>query len=103
METPDIASRLFLLGTMHSDPDGLGRAARFFRAANPDLILVELSPFARVFRRKHQPSFEKLLRLNLAVAAARRGCLLNIELLWAMRAGTEKGFCWLIIRPSAGD
>jgi pheromone shutdown protein TraB len=80
METLDIASRLFLLGTVHRDPDGFGRAARFFRAANPDLILVELSPFARVFRRKHQPSIEKLLRSNLAEAADRRG--ISLEQAW---------------------
>jgi hypothetical protein len=63
--------KLLLLGTVHNDPAGYDKALRFLEEARPDLVLVELSPFARVFRRRHKADLEKLLVSNLRKAATR--------------------------------
>lgn len=54
---------------MHLDPQGFGKALRFFQRHRPDLILVELSPFGRRFRAKHGKALAKRLRKNLKKAA----------------------------------
>lgn len=45
-------SDLILLGTVHSDPKGFSRTRAFLEAHSPDLILVEISPFALQFRKE---------------------------------------------------
>lgn len=70
---PDILSRLLLMGTVHGDPQGLKRLQSFFGSFKPDLILVELSPFARAFRKRHQTYFQNVLCRNLEHAARKSG------------------------------
>jgi len=70
----EVLSRLLLLGTVHGDPDGLARARRFLDSHQPDLVLVELSPFGLSFRRRHQGRLQRTLARNLREAAS-RSCL----------------------------
>lgn len=66
-------SSLLLLGTVHSDTQGFRKATAFFNLYEPDLIFTEISPFARLFRQKHQRSFHKELHRNLRKAASECG------------------------------
>ena len=63
------AGSLLVVGVVHLDPNGYGKALQFFQRHRPDLILVELSPFGRRFRRKHGKALRKRLRKNLKKAA----------------------------------
>ena len=63
------AGLLLLVGVVHLDPQGFGKALRLFQRHRPDLILVELSPFGRRFRSKHGRALGKRLRKNLKKAA----------------------------------
>lgn len=64
-------SRLVLLGTVHHDPKGYGRIDRFLCAFRPDLILVELSPFGLLFRKRCRRNLRRSLLSNLRTAARR--------------------------------
>ena len=56
---------LILLGTVHSDPKGFARARTFLEQHRPDLILVEISPFALKFRKEHSSELRKVFLENL--------------------------------------
>jgi hypothetical protein len=63
------SSALLLLGTVHGDPKGFTRLTRFLTGWQPDLILLELSPYARSFRLRHQRSLQRLLTRHVELAA----------------------------------
>lgn len=63
------AGSLLLVGVVHLDPRGFGKALRFFQRHRPDLILVELSPFGLRFRLRHGRALARRLRKNLKKAA----------------------------------
>lgn len=50
-------SRLILLGTVHRDPRGGEALLRAIHELRPELITVEVSPYALRFRRRHAPRF----------------------------------------------
>ena len=56
---------LILLGTVHSDPKGFSRTRAFLEAHGPDLIMVEISPFALKFRKEHSSELRKVFLENL--------------------------------------
>lgn len=56
---------LVLLGTIHCDPLGFRRLRRLLSEYRPDLILVELSPFALEYRRENSAQLARTLHLNL--------------------------------------
>lgn len=62
-------SRLLLIGSVHSDPDGFRRSIGWLRFFKPDLVLVELSPFGLLFRKAHERCFQQTLLSNLEEAA----------------------------------
>ena len=64
---------LFLLGTMHHDPEGFGRLRRFLDRFDPQLVCVELSPYGLFFRRRFGRALHEILRANLREAARRGG------------------------------
>jgi len=60
-------SRLILLGTIHRDPQGEEVLLRTIGELRPELITVEVSPYALRFRKRHAP---RLLRENLPLQVA---------------------------------
>ena len=50
---PRARYRLILIGTVHGDPQGLGRAGKLLLHLRPDLVTVEISPFSLGYRLKH--------------------------------------------------
>ena len=68
-EKESVSPTILLLGTVHGDPKGVTRLRRFLTHWQPDLILLELSPYARSFRLRHQRSFQRLLTGNAKLAA----------------------------------
>jgi hypothetical protein len=71
--TPE-GTRLRLLGTVHGDPRGFRRLRQFLQQFQPDLILVELSPFGLAFRQAHQRELQRTLGQNLRRAATEIHC-----------------------------
>lgn len=66
LKSPDLrrspsnaAAGLILLGTVHSDPRGFSRTRAFLEGHGPDLILVEISPFALKFRQERSSDLRK--------------------------------------------
>ncbi len=72
--------KLFLVGTCHRDPRGLRRCRILLDHLDPDVVLVEVSPYGVWMRREHRRFFLRLLRRNLAAAAAARGMSLSAAL-----------------------
>lgn len=70
-------NRLILVGTVHSDPHGYRRTLQLLERLQPQLILVELSPFGLTFRRTRQRVLHATLRSNLIQAAAQSGLALR--------------------------
>jgi hypothetical protein len=66
-----VSSRLLLLGTVHGDSRGMSRLLRFLAQVQPQLILLEMSPFARDFRIAHQRTHQRRLSIQLKRASAR--------------------------------
>lgn len=66
----EMFSNLLLLGTVHSDIRGFKKSIQFLNRHEPDVIFLEISPFAKLFRQRHQGSFHKRLHCNLREAAA---------------------------------
>jgi hypothetical protein len=62
-------SRLILAGTVHNDERGFLRTHHFLHSIRPDLVFVELSPYARAFRLGNQVSLLRKLNQNLRSAA----------------------------------
>ncbi|SHF32496.1 hypothetical protein SAMN02745206_01755 [Desulfacinum infernum DSM 9756] len=71
-EAPSRA-RVILLGACHGDPRGYRRTAEILQALNPDVVAVEVSPFALWFRRHHRRFLMDRLRRSIAVASRRLG------------------------------
>lgn len=69
-------SSLVLLGTVHSDPRGFSRARAFLEQYGPDLILVEISPFALKYRKERSAELKKLFVERLGAVSQK----MNIEL-----------------------
>jgi hypothetical protein len=65
-------ARLTLVGTVHGDHQGFARTACLLRLLQPDLVIVELSPYAKTFRDSNQISLQRTLNRNLRAAAS--GC-----------------------------
>lgn len=61
---------VFLVGTCHRDLQGFNRSRRLLEVLRPDVVLVEVSPFAVRIRQKHGRFFLKLFRNHLKRAAA---------------------------------
>jgi hypothetical protein len=53
--------RLILIGTVHGDPAGYGRALKLLSHLQPDLISVEISRFSLRYRRGQESSWQRLL------------------------------------------
>ncbi len=68
-----IASRLTLIGTIHSDSGGFKKAVKCLESLQPDLIFIEISPFAHGFRVRNQQAYHKSLQRNLKNAADHAG------------------------------
>lgn len=66
-------SGLILLGTVHSDPSGYARTRFLLSEIQPDLVFVELSPYALHYRKEHAPRLLRELSQNLQHAAHRIG------------------------------
>jgi hypothetical protein len=62
-------THLGLLGTVHGDPRGCKRLQRFLQGFKPDLLLVELSPFAWAIRKTYRHSLHRTLSENIRQAA----------------------------------
>lgn len=60
---------LSCLGTAHNDPSGYRRLKLWLEVLQPDLILVELSPFGRRFRKRKQRRYQRALLESLRRAA----------------------------------
>lgn len=72
---------LTLVGGFHGDKRGLMRTLRFLQAFEPDLLLVELSPYGKAFRDRHQRTLQHTLAQNLTIAAMSRHLSLREALL----------------------
>jgi hypothetical protein len=66
-----------LAGSVHSDERGFERALHFLNSFQPDLVFVELSPYAKVFRDRHQHTLQRTMNLNLKTAAKNCGLTLR--------------------------
>uniref|UniRef100_A0A832A501 Uncharacterized protein n=1 Tax=Desulfacinum infernum TaxID=35837 RepID=A0A832A501_9BACT len=77
---PGRSEGLFLVGTCHWDPHGLGRCRTLLDLLAPDVVLVEVSPFAVWIRKEHRRFFLRLFRKNVATAAAAHGMSLRAAL-----------------------
>jgi hypothetical protein len=64
---------LLLLGTVHSDPDGFTRSLAFFERYEPDLLLVEISPFGLKFRKERSPGLHELLLQRVGTVSRKLG------------------------------
>ncbi len=67
-----LAQTVFL-GSVHGDPQGFRKTRAFLESCEPDVVLVEFSPFARVFRKRRLNSFRQRLWANIREAARRCG------------------------------
>jgi hypothetical protein len=68
-----VPAGLVLLGTVHSDPNGFSRTRAFLELYGPDLILVEISPFALQFRKEHSSELRKTLFCNIRTVSKKLG------------------------------
>jgi hypothetical protein len=66
-------THLNLLGTVHGDPRGCMRLQRFLQGFKPDLLLVELSPFAWAIRKTYRHNLHRTLTENIRQAARASG------------------------------
>ncbi len=57
---------LLLVGTVHGDPEGYGRAWRLLHYFRPQVVAVEISPFSVRYRERHGPIWAGLLEKSLA-------------------------------------
>lgn len=67
------AAGLALLGTVHSDPHGFERTEAFLKRHGPDLVFVELSPFALRYRKENARALREDFFQNLHAAAKLAG------------------------------
>jgi hypothetical protein len=69
VESSDPLNGLLLVGCDHGDPMGLGRALGLLHRLQPDVVLLELSPYARSFRARRQGQLLKALTHRVSHAA----------------------------------
>lgn len=67
------SSNLILLGSVHSDPAGYTRTRAFLSTVRPDIVFVELSPYALAYRKENAPRLLAQLFRNLRTAAPAAG------------------------------
>lgn len=76
-ELTDAIPRLTLLGVTHRDPDGFINLGRFLTNYQPDVILLEISPYAVALRRRRQFELQGAFRRNLEIASYNCGVALK--------------------------
>jgi hypothetical protein len=76
-EISDAILRLMLLGVTHRDPDGFRNLRRFLAGYQPDVILLEISPYAVALRRRRQVELQDAFRRNLEIASNNCGVVLK--------------------------
>ncbi len=81
MPFPRISPGLILLGTVHRDPKGFSRTGVFLEHHRPDLVLVEISPFALKFRKERSTELRKLFLKRVQMVSQE----LNIDFGFAMK------------------
>lgn len=64
---------LVLIGTLHSDPLGYARTRILLSQIHPDLIFVELSPYALHYRKENARHLLREFSRNLRIAATAAG------------------------------
>jgi hypothetical protein len=96
--TDILTGNLILIGTVHGDPRGYGRAMKLLAYLRPDLITVEISPFSLRYRRQHEALWGRQLAAALArlpAGAARhlavRRLAAQVILPFEVRAAREYG------------
>jgi hypothetical protein len=62
---PSFSSSLVMIGTVHRDPRGVGKLLRILERESPDLITVEISPYALEFRERQAFCLRTALKENL--------------------------------------
>ncbi len=60
---------LILVGGVHGDRHGFRRTLHFLETFQPDLVLVELSPFGKSFRDRNRRTLQQTFAHNLLLAA----------------------------------
>ncbi len=60
---------LILVGGVHGDQHGFRRTLHFLETFQPDLVLVELSPFGKAFRDRNRRTLQQTFAHNLLLAA----------------------------------
>jgi hypothetical protein len=58
--------QLILIGTVHGDPRGYGRAGKLLASLTPDVVTVEISPFSLRYRLKHGAGWQRQLARALS-------------------------------------
>jgi hypothetical protein len=91
-------TNLTLIGTVHGDPAGYGRAWRLLESLTPDLITVEISPFSVRYRLKRERCWQWCLERVLAELPpsapghlAIRRLQGQVEMPFELRAGRDWG------------
>jgi hypothetical protein len=64
---------LFLIGTVHGDPDGMARLLGLLKKEAPGLVAVEVSPYGLSYRKRNGRRLQRLLKRRLRRAADRHG------------------------------
>ncbi len=72
-----LTHELHLLGTVHRDPLGYRKLVRFLQEHQPDLILLELSPYGLAYRKQHRKELPAGLGKNLRWAVRQVGMPLS--------------------------
>ena len=60
---------LILVGGVHGDRHGFRRTLHFLETFQPDLVMVELSPFGKAFRDRNRRTLQQTFAHNLLLAA----------------------------------
>jgi hypothetical protein len=76
-ELSEAIPRLTLLGVTHHDPDGFINLGRFLTNYQPDVILLEISPYAVALRKRRQVELQGAFRRNLEIASYNCGIALK--------------------------
>ena len=61
-----------MVGTVHGDPNGYSKLKHFLKMENPDYLTVEISPYARDFRKEQGAILRSVLRSNLRTLSIRK-------------------------------
>jgi len=99
------AGEVILLGTVHGDPRGYGRAREILKALRPAAVAVEISRFSLRYRERHQGRWRELYARGLAALEPEQRrhpglqrVAAQIEMPFEVRAaadyGREAGVAW---------